>query len=149
MLQELLNEKDFSVMMRKHVKDLVEFLLHKGMHFSILTNVNEIEFEPPLPDEIKSSFKPITMFVLAGYTFESCTIDEHELCFEAGFGPNNFGSFVSVPLLSILQIIMDETPVMINLAIEHSVGSKSQKGGVKKSMDALLSNPENEKLLKK
>jgi hypothetical protein len=149
MLQDLLSDVEFSSMMRSHVKEVISILLKKGINFSILTNVNEISFEPELPSEISSSFKPITMFVLAGYTFESCAIDEDELSFEAGFGVNNFASLVQIPILSILQIIVEETPIFINLSIDTQRKEKKQENGVKKSMEALLSNPENEKLLKR
>lgn len=149
MLQELLSDEEFSSAMRNHVQEVIEMLLKKGVNFSILTNVSEIEFEPELPAEISANFKPITMFVLAGYTFESCTIDGDELSFEAGFGSTNFASLVTIPLLSVLQIIVEETPVFINLSVETKKPIKKSKNGVKRSMEALLNNPENEKLLKK
>ena len=149
MLQELLRDSQFSSMMRSHVKEVIEMLLKKGINFSILTNVSEIEFEPPLPKEISSNFKPITMFVLAGYTFESCIINDEELSFEAGFGPNNFASLVRIPILSVLQIIVEDTPLFINLSIDTRTREKRHSKGIKRSMEALLSNPETEKLLKK
>jgi hypothetical protein len=61
---------------------------------------------------------------------------------------------VSVPLLSILQIIVDETPVLINLAIatqeEEKVTQEPQidENGVKNSMASFLNNPENSKFIK-
>ncbi|WP_458699723.1 hypothetical protein ACKGJI_07765 [Sulfurospirillum sp. 1307] len=150
MLQNVLNDVKFSSEMKRHIKEVLEILLKKGVNFSILTNVSEISFDPPLPEEITSSFKPITMFVLAGYTFESCVVDDWGMSFEAGFGHENFGSLVSVPMLSILQILIDETPILINLSVEAKTKPKMKKeDGIKRSMEALLSNPENEKLLKK
>lgn len=149
MLQNVLNDVNFSKEMKRHVKATLEILLKKGVNFSILTNVNEINFEPPLPEEISSTFKPITMFVLAGYTFESCIIDEFGISFEAGFGHDNFGSLVFVPILSVLQIIVEETPILINLSVDVEEKPEQKTKGVKRSMEALLSNPENEKLLKK
>ncbi|WP_024953699.1 hypothetical protein [Sulfurospirillum arcachonense] len=148
MLQDVLNDPSFSKEMKRHVKYVLEYLLKKGTNFSILTNVNEIGFEPALPEDISSTFKPITMFVLAGYTFESCVVDDWGISFEAGFGHNNFGSLVSVPLLSVLQIIVDETPILINLSVDTEEAPQEKTKGVKRSMEALLSNPENEKLLK-
>lgn len=147
MLQDVLNDPDFSHEMKRHVKATLETLLKKGINFSILTNVAEINFEPQLPQEIRSSFKPITMFVLAGYTFESCVVDDWGISFEAGFGHENFGSLVSVPMLSVLQIIIEETPILINLSVDVDEKPQSQEKGVKRSMEALLSNPENKKLL--
>jgi len=148
MLQSVLNDPDFSAQMRQHVKKTLEILLQRGTNFSILTNVAEIDFDPALPEEIKSTFKPITMFVLAGYTFESCIVDDWGVSFEAGFGHENYGSLVSVPMLSVLQIIVDETPVLINLSVDVEEKPKEKSKGIKRSMEALLSNPENEKLLK-
>jgi len=148
MLQDILNDSVFSGEMKRHVREVLEILLKKGTNFSILTNIAEISFEPELPEEIRSTFKPITMFVLAGYTFESCIVDEWGVSFEAGFGHNNYGSLVCVPLLSVLQIIVDETPILINLSVDVEERPKPSSKGVKRSMEALLSNPENEKLLK-
>lgn len=148
MLQDVLNDPVFSSEMKRHVKEVLEILLKKGTNFSVLTNISEISFEPELPEEIRSTFKPITMFVLAGYTFESCIVDDWGISFEAGFGHENYGSLVSVPLLSVLQIIIDETPILINLSVDVEEKPKPTSKGVKRSMEALLSNPENENLLK-
>lgn len=147
MLQSVLNDQEFSKEMKRHVKKTLEILLARGTNFSILTNVAEISFDPALPEEISSTFKPITMFVLAGYTFESCIVDDWGVSFEAGFGHENYGSLVSVPLLSVLQIIIDETPILINLSVDVEEKPKEKSKGVKRSMEALLSNPENKKLL--
>jgi hypothetical protein len=135
--------------MKRHVKKTLELLLQSGTNFSILTNVAEVSFDPDLPQEISSTFKPITLFVLAGYTFESCVVDEWGISFEAGFGSDNYGSLVSVPLLSVLQVMVDETPILINLSVEAEKKPKPTSKGVKRSMEALLSNPENKKLFKK
>ncbi|MDX1808824.1 MAG: hypothetical protein R3331_04750 [Sulfurospirillaceae bacterium] len=150
MLKEILGEEEYCDMMRIHLQDMIDYLLSRGINFSILLNVENVKFDPPLPDEIVNTFKPMTMFIIAGYTFESTILESDKLVFEAGFGPNNFGSFVSVPLLSILQIIVEETPIFINLSITSKEQEMKQKEvGVKKSMEALLSNPENKKLFKK
>ena len=75
------------------------------------------------------------------------------LIFEAGFGSENFGSVVTVPLLRIMQIIVDETPVLINLAnsdiIVEIQKEEVDEGGVENSMASFLNNPENSKFLKK
>jgi len=149
MLQSVLSDPLFSHEMKRHVKKTLELLLQSGTNFSILTNVAEISFDPDLPQEISSTFKPITLFVLAGYTFESCVVDEWGISFEAGFGSDNYGSLVSVPLLSVLQVMVDETPILINLSVEAEKKPKPTSKGVKRSMEALLSNPENKKLFKK
>ena len=151
MLQDFLENETFVRLMRVHVHEVLETLFQNGVNFSLLTNVRVVSFEPDLPEEITANFKPITMFVLAGYTFESASIDDKLLQFEAGFGVENIGSLVTVPLSSILQIVVEDTPVFINLSIptKKDLAHYPKSGGVKKSMEALLSNPENESLLKK
>ncbi len=150
MLTSTLSDERFCDMMKDHMQDIIEYLLVENINFSILTNVSEVDFQPELPNEIIDSFKPITMFVLAGYTLESAMLSDEFLSFEAGFGADNYGSLVSVPILAILQIIIEDTPIFINLSIPiNNTKTKKETKGVKKSMEALLSNPENKKLLKK
>jgi len=147
-LQNFLENEIYVRLMRVHVRETLSLLFQEGVYFSILVNISEVKFDPELPKHITRTFKPITMFVLAGYTFESARVMEGELVFEAGFGQENIGSFVTVPLSAILQIVIEDTPILINLSIPKEP-KVADKGGVKKSMEALLSNPENQKLFKK
>ncbi len=153
-LHDLVSKDGFREIMESHCEELISYLFDEDMEFSILTSLSNITFEPPLPEYITKEFKPITLFTLAGYTYESSRLDEGILSFEAGFGRENFGSLVSVPLYAILQVIIENTPIFINLATppdpEKKVKkSKDKKEGVQKSMDIFLSNPNNKKLLKK
>ncbi|MBV5277443.1 MAG: hypothetical protein J0647_00060 [Campylobacteraceae bacterium] len=150
MLEEMLHSDDFNALMKKNAHDIAELLLKRGINFSILTNISDVTFDPALPPHISKNFKSITMFFLAGYTFESTQISDNYISFEAGFGTDNFGSLVSVPLEAILQIIVEEIPIFINLGTPLKVQNKSvEEKGIKRSMDALMSNPQNQKLLKK
>ncbi len=146
MAQRILGDKAFSELMKIHIAEILELLMQRGQFFSILTNIARVDFNPPLPKEIKAHFKPITLFVVAEYTFESASIDEEFLYFEAGFGTENIGSVVTIPLTSIVQILIEETPIFINLAIERESKHKDEK--IKKSMNIFLSNPENKDLIK-
>lgn len=137
--------------MKRHIQELIIHFFEQEQNFGILCKVDDVEFDPILPESIKSEFRSLTLFFLAGYTFETARIEEDFLIFEAGFGADNFGSVVSVPLLSIMQVIVDETPLLINLASykkEKTVVKETNEGGVKTSMDVFLSNPENKKFLK-
>ncbi len=152
MLHDIVGHKDFRDMMKAHVADLIEYLFDKDIEFSILTSLSHITFDPPLPEHITRDFKPITLFTLAGYTYESAMLKDDILSFEAGFGRENFGSLVSVPLHAILQIIVENTPLLINLSTPPENPEEEQidkNEGIKKSMDIFLSNPNNKKLLKK
>ena len=146
-MQRILSDKKYSNLMKRHIYEIISLLLERGEFFSILTHIDKVSFDPPLPEHITKIFKPITLFVVAEYTFESSSIDDKNLYFEAGFGAENIGSFVTVPLSSIVQIILDETPIFINLAIEYQEDEKED--GVKKSTNIFLSNPKNKKILKK
>ena len=154
MLESLIEDRDFAKMMKKHMQELMILFFQKEQNFGILCKIEDVSFNPPLPDEMLADFRSLTLFFLAGYTFETARLEDDMLIFEAGFGSENFGSVVSVPLLSILQVIVDETPVMINLAIEtqevkEEEEQKVDENGVKNSMASFLSNPENSKFLKK
>jgi hypothetical protein len=87
---------------------------------------------------------------LSGFTFESAQLNEDQFSFEAGFGSENFGSMVSLPLLAIKQIFVGDNPIVINLAnpVIESREKKEGSASKKSSMEALLNNPENKKLLK-
>ena len=153
MLESVINDKEFAYLMQKNIQDIIIHFFEKEQNFGILCKIDDINFNPELPSDINDEFRPLTLFFLAGYTFETARIEEDVLVFEAGFGGDNFGSVVSVPLLSILQVIIDETPVLINLAnpeIEIEVKKESvDTNGVDNSMASFLNNPENSKFLKK
>ncbi|MDF1874931.1 hypothetical protein JHD48_04205 [Sulfurimonas sp. SAG-AH-194-I05] len=152
MLESIINDKKFALLMQKNIQDLVVHFFEEEQNFGILCKIEEISFNPELPENINSEFRPLTLFFLAGYTFETARIVDNMLVFEAGFGADNFGSVVSVPLLSIMQVIIDETPVLINLSTYSEtleVEKKKDDNGVKNSMASFLNNPENSKFLKK
>ena len=154
MLESLIEDRDFAKLMKKHMEELLILLFQKEQNFGILCKIEDVSFNPELPENMHAEFRPLTLFFLAGYTFETARIEDEMLIFEAGFGADNFGSVVSVPLLSILQIIVDETPLFINIAVEkeqekESVAKEVDENGVKNSMASFLSNPENSKFIKK
>lgn len=154
MLEHVIEDKQFTSLMQKNIQELIIHFFQKEQNFGILCKIEEVSFDPELPENIQSEFRPLTLFFLAGYTFETARIEDNYLVFEAGFGADNFGSFVSVPLLSIIQVIVDETPVLINLATQKSQEKKvaeegHDESGVQNSMASFLSNPENAKFVKK
>ncbi len=143
--------KKFKQIMKQHIEDLLLYCFEIEQNFGILCNIEHINFEPKLPDSIYNNFQNITLFFLAGYTFETAKIESDMFIFEAGFGVDNIGSLVSVPILSILQIIVNEKPIIINTAVyEEQINDdkKLDSSGIKNSMSALLSNPENQKFNK-
>jgi len=154
LLESLIEDRDFAQLMKRHMQELIIMFFQKEQNFGILCKIEDVSFQPELPDGMYAEFRPLTLFFLAGYTFETAKIEDGMLIFEAGFGSENFGSVVSVPLLSILQIIVDETPLFINIAVEKEEQEEEKnkevdENGVKNSMASFLSNPENSKFLRK
>ncbi|MEA1893452.1 MAG: hypothetical protein U9N33_12190 [Campylobacterota bacterium] len=151
MLESVIDNREFTQLMQKHIEDLVVYFFESEQNFGILCKIEDVNFEPALPEMIVEEFRPMTLFFLAGYTFETAHLQDNYLIFEAGFGRDNFGSVVNVPLSSIMQIIIDETPVFINLSTykeEDDHKDKTNPKGVENSMASFLSNPENSKFIK-
>jgi len=153
LLENIIEDADFASVMKNNIQNLLVHLFDKEMHFGILCNIEEIEFSPELPEEILSQFHSMTLFFLAGYTFETARIENDALIFEAGFGADNYGSIVTVPLLGIVQVIIDEQPILINLSKykekeEVITSANVDEEGVENSMNIFMSNPDNSKFLK-
>ncbi len=151
MLDNVIEDENFALLMQNNIQELIMHFFQKDQNFGILCKIEDASFEPALPESINSEFRALTLFFLAGYTFETARIEGECLVFEAGFGADNFGSVVTVPLLSVMQMIVDETPVLINLAVykkEKSAPKIDDKSGVQNSMASFLSNPENAKFKK-
>jgi hypothetical protein len=144
---ELFQTDTYRSLIRDHLYNTLVFLLEEGQEFSVAAEVEHIQIDPPLPRSIVKGFGETALFVLAGYTFESAWVDESHLVFEAGFGEDNIGAHVSIPLLALKQIFVDEYPVVINI-VSPSPFVTEEKTSPDHSMDALLRNPENQKLLK-
>ncbi|SFV52257.1 FIG00469468: hypothetical protein [hydrothermal vent metagenome] len=157
MLSNITKDRDFAKLMKQHLIEVITFLFEREQNFGILCKIEDISFNPELPEYMQESFPPVTLFILAGYTFESAYIESDHLIFEAGFGSENFGSVVSVPLLSIIQVVVDETPICINLSElkledlekEEALAKSVDQKSIEASMSIFLSNPENEKFFKK
>lgn len=142
-MNNFFSDDNFVDQMKAHARENIELLLEKGIFFSILVNILEVEFDPKLPENISSTFKPITLFALAGYSYESIVVQEDYLEFEAGFGNENFGSIVRLPYSCIIQMLIDDTPIFINLS--RKINKVKQDNLIERSKNIFLSNPENQK----
>jgi hypothetical protein len=135
----IIQNEEFKSIKEKHAKELLEFLLKSADEFSILCALEGIEFDPPLPKHIMSAYKEVIMFVLANYTLESAKIENNTLTFEAGFGEENIGSVVRVPIENIIQILDNEIPLFINPA--------ATLPKPKKPKNPFAANPRNKKFM--
>jgi len=141
----LFQTPEYRTLMEEHIEKTIGYLFNKNQEFALACEIKYIDFNPELPSDIKEAFNETVLFVLSGYTYESAHLDVGYFSFEAGFGSENFGSTVTVPLLAIKQIFVGDHPIVFNLAQPIDKKDVSKKS----SMEALLNNPENKKLLKK
>ena len=154
----LFQTPEYKTLMHKYLEDTIAYLFDKNQPFAIACDIRHVTFDPALPAHITESFNDTILFVLSGYTFESAHIENGKLIFEGGFGEENFGSVVTVPLLAIKFIYLGDEPILINRIEQVQYLKepptkerlhKKEANDVADSMEALLRNPENQRFLKK
>lgn len=158
----------------KHCKSIIKSLVSSDIHFSIVCEVKNVSFNPPLPEDITSGFMPIISFILAGYTFQSIKILDDKISFEAGFGKDNMGSILEINFSNIIQIMFHNEENLKNAVIfvnilsdynddeeknnnNYNNNENNDNNAVKESEDellnssrlAILSNPNNKQKGKK
>jgi hypothetical protein len=146
-----LETEAFKRLMKEHTLKVIKYLFSSDQEFSVACEIRSVHFEPPLPTEIHRSLPEVTLFMLANYSFESASLNDEYLSFEAGFGPDNIGALVQIPITAIKQIFVGEYPILINVAPSSQAEDVTEEiiKDEENSMNALLNNPENAKLLKK
>jgi hypothetical protein len=146
MSKEIFHSKEYREIMQKCLGDTISLLFDKNQHFSILCTVENVEFNPILPDDIYDQFGTEVIFSLAGYTYETASVNDKYLSFEAGFGSEGFGSVLNIPILNIKHLLIENIPLIINHSPIMAEGDKSKEKQENNSMKALMNNPENKKL---
>ena len=149
---ELFLTPTYKKLMEEHISKTISFLFDNTQDFALACQIEHTNFSPMLPESIIGTFDETVLFIISGYTFESAQVEKEYFSFEAGFGSENFGSVVTVPLLAIKQIFVNDHPIVINYAEydkEEVFTEKIETQGKKNSMETLLNNPENKKLLKR
>jgi hypothetical protein len=114
MIVDLINNTSYQKIVTVQIREIIKFLVEHSNEFGITANIKGVSFNPELPSVISSKLAPFPMFVLAHYSFESLNIYDDYLEFEAGFGKENFGSVVKIPLKAIFQIVVDESILYLN-----------------------------------
>lgn len=144
MSDKIYQEEAYKELVIKNCYNTLEFLLIKNLDFMIISYTNVIEFNPEIPEDI-ATFDESSLFIISGYTKESARLTDEYLIFEAGFGNSNYGSILKIPLEAIMQIVLDEDVLHINY-FEPIIKEENFE---EISLQSLLNNPENQKLLKK
>lgn len=146
MVTDIIENEEYKNIMSDHARDIVIHLVESGQEFAITANIKGLSFSPELPLAISEKLAPFSLFVLSNYTFDSIKLDDDYIYFEAGFGKENFGSLVKVPLFAIFQIIVDESILFVNpiATVEKYFKSHQFK---ERSMNAFKMNSKNKDLL--
>lgn len=142
MIKDIIENEEYKVLVEKQIKENILFLLENNQEFSITANIQPITFNPELPNVIKEQMHKFSLFILSNYTYTTVQIDDNFLSFEAGFGSENFGSVVKIPLHAIFQIIVDESILYLNSVATVDKFNTDLK---KNSFDVFKKNPNNKK----
>ena len=142
MIKDIIENNDYKSLVTKQIKETIIFLMNNNQEFSITANIDPIVFTPDLPKVIKDQLNKYSLFVLSNYTYTTIILNDEFITFEAGFGSENFGSVVKIPLHSVFQIIVDESILYINSV---ATVDKFNKNIVLNSMNVFKKNPNNKK----
>ncbi|MBZ7953601.1 hypothetical protein H2278_01870 [Campylobacter sp. W0018] len=145
MLETILKNENFINLMQENCFRVIQNLIQNNIEFSIVTNTQFIDFNPVLPPELDVKKNPYALFVLGGYTFSSIELEKEYMQFHAGFGPNDFDSYVKVDLGAITQIQVENSVIFVNF----SLYKRKNKQNLQNSKNIFLQNPNNLDLLKK
>ncbi|HDX3797500.1 TPA: hypothetical protein SHD18_000070 [Campylobacter jejuni] len=145
MLETILKNENFIHTMQKHCYEVISHLIEENIEFSIIANTNFIDFNPELPKELDVKQNPYALFALGGYTFESIQLNKDFIQFHAGFGNDDFDSFVKVDLGAITQIQIENNILFVNFSLYKREDSKN----LQKSKNIFLNNPKNKDIFKK
>lgn len=114
MIFNIVEDENYRDLVENQIYEVIEYLLDKDEEFSITANINGVSFNPNIPKTISESFPHFTLFTLANYTYSTIELTDTHISFETGFGAENFGSVVTIPLYSIFQIVIDESILFLN-----------------------------------
>lgn len=142
MITDIINNDNYKDLVVGQIRETIQYLLDNNQYFSITANIEPVAFKPELPEVIMEQMPKYTLFILENYTYTTVEISGDYLLFEAGFGSENFGSHVKVPLQSIFQIVVDESILYINTVATVEKYNKNPKH---KSMNIFKNNPNNKK----
>jgi hypothetical protein len=142
MIKDIIENDEYKELVEQQIKETILFLLDKKQEFSITANLEPISFTPELPKVIKDQMHKFSLFILSNYTYTTVLVDDEYLSFEAGFGNENFGSVVKIPLHAVFQIVVDESILYINSVATVDKFNKNLK---KNSFNVFKNNPNNKK----
>jgi len=150
MIFNIVEDINYRDMLEGQIFEVIEYLINKDEEFSITANIKGVNFAPEIPETISKNFPNFTLFTLSNYTYESIILTEKTITFEAGFGSENFGSHVTIPLYAIFQIVIEESILFLNPTAtveKHFEKVEEDADQASRSMNAFTMNTKNKDLL--
>jgi hypothetical protein len=150
MIFNIVEDINYKELLEGQIFEVIEYLLNKDEEFSITANIKGVSFDPEIPESISENFPHFTLFTLSNYTYESIILTENNITFEAGFGSENFGSHVTIPLHAVFQIVIDESILFLNPTAtveKYFIKKDIEEGQSSRSMNAFSTNSKNKDLL--
>ena len=150
MIFNIVEDINYRDMLEGQIFEVIEYLINNNEEFSITANINGVNFNPEMPESISKNFSHFTLFTLSNYTYESIILTEKTITFEAGFGSENFGSHVTLPLYAIFQIVIEESILFLNPTAtveKYFEKDEIEEEQVSRSMNAFTMNKKNKDLL--
>ncbi len=155
MIFNVVEDYEYKEIIENQIYEIIEFLLNRDQEFSITANINGVSFNPKIPQTISKSFPHFTLFTLANYTYTTVELSDNHISFETGFGAENFGSVVTIPLNAIFQIVIDESILFLNPTAtvekyfkkeEIEEDEQSNENQAERSLNAFKTNQNNKDL---
>ena len=146
MSNDFLASEEFASLTHRHIQECIELMLNKNESFEILVNMYFVDFNPPLPENIKNK-KAIGLFSISSDSLDSAKVTNNSLIFDAAFGDENFITSVRVNFNGILRINIQETTLLINCST-FIIPLYNASEEIQKSTDIFKSNPKNKDIFK-
>jgi len=150
MIFNIVEDLNYREMLEGQIFEVIEYLINKDEEFSITANIKGVSFNPVMPESISKNFSHFTLFTLSNYTYESIVLTEKNISFEAGFGSENFGSVVTIPLYAIFQIVIEESILFLNPTAtveKYFIAKEIEEDQSSRSMNAFTMNKKNKDLI--
>jgi hypothetical protein len=120
-VENILNSSpEFKELMRRHIKEMLSYLIENDTGFFIMVKKSENLFFPKLPERIFDSLDDVVFLGVVNYSFETVRLNGDELEFKTSFGQEYFETTAIIPLLEIKSIMINQVPLLINIAEEDT-----------------------------
>jgi hypothetical protein len=132
----IIESQEFTLIMQKNIKDTINLLIKNGQEFSIVAKSKYVVMIPNLPNILKQ-YPDLIRFDLVKYSFETSLTNDNDLIFRAGFGAgkNAIETEIKIPLYRISQIIINNSPILINFANPQTIKKDRSKLFISKNRE--------------